>query len=74
MLVSRFIPVTKLIDQLKGSFLYYFFGISLLKVGGGGGGGSVSLLFGLMVWGAKFLVRKYEASRAISFGPLFFIL
>ena len=73
MLVSRFIPVTKLIDQLKGSFLYYFFGISLLKVGGGGGG-SVSLLFGLMVWGAKFLVRKYEASRAIIFGPLFFIL
>ena len=31
----------------------------------------MSLLFGLMVWGAKFLGYKYEESRANIFGPLF---
>ena len=47
-------------SSLKGSYL------------SGGGGGGMSLLFGLMVWGAKFLGYKYEEStQANIFGPLF---
>ena len=47
------------ISSLKGSYL------------SDGGGGGMSLLFGLMVWGAKFWGCKYEESRANIFGPLF---